>query len=519
MKKYLSSMSLRHKMSLIILITTLTSLFVAGAAILLYDFNNYRRNWISDVQTQAELLGQTITPALQFQDPDAGKDNLNLLRIRPKVAAAAVYNARGKLFASYARSAGEKTFPELPGKDGVQMEGSSLVIFKRIVANGEILGTVYIRADYGLYNRVLGYLGIISIITILALLVGGLVSLWLQSVITKPILSIADIARRVVSERDYSGRAVKLTDDEVGNLADAFNNMLEEIEQSTRELQASNRELARESEERHRAREEVLRLNEALEQRVSDRTAQLQMINQELESFCYSVSHDLRGPLRAIDGFSEALEEELSETVLSEDAQRYLGRIRAATQRMGQLIEDLLNLSRVSRTEISRQELDISSVAEEVVRNLQLMEPQRDVDVSIWPGMRATGDQRLIRVMLENLIGNAWKFTNGRDEARIEVGSMPDNGSTVFFVRDNGSGFDMAYSDKLFGAFQRLHSASEFPGTGIGLATVQRIINRHGGRIWVDAAPGKGARFYFTLGNALHGEAGEKTESALYDMN
>jgi len=166
---------------------------------------------------------------------------------------------------------------------------------------------------------------------------------------------------------------------------------------------------------------------------------------------------------------------------------------------MGQLIEDLLNLSRVSRGGLERRDADISELARQVVTELQTREPQRKVDISIWDGMRANADSRLLRAALENLIGNAWKFSSKTDKARIEIGSLSDDGRAVFYVRDNGAGFDMAYANKLFGAFQRLHSGNEYQGTGIGLATVQRIVHRHGGRIWADAKPGKGAAFYFTL--------------------
>jgi light-regulated signal transduction histidine kinase (bacteriophytochrome) len=210
------------------------------------------------------------------------------------------------------------------------------------------------------------------------------------------------------------------------------------------------------------------------------------------------VSHDLRAPLRAIDGFSQALLEDFPKDV-PEEAQRYLARIRSSTQRMGQLIEDLLNLSRVSRGSLERRDADVSELARQVVTELQNREPQRKVDISIWDGMRANADSRLLRAALENLIGNAWKFSSKTDKARIEIGSLSDDGRAVFYVRDNGAGFDMAYANKLFGAFQRLHSGNEYQGTGIGLATVQRIIHRHGGRIWADAKPDKGAAFYFTL--------------------
>jgi light-regulated signal transduction histidine kinase (bacteriophytochrome) len=274
--------------------------------------------------------------------------------------------------------------------------------------------------------------------------------------------------------------------------------MLAEIERATRDLQASNEVLGREIAEHNRAEQEILRLNAELEKRVKERTAQLEYTNGELEAFCYSVSHDLRAPLRAIDGFSQALLEDFPKDV-PDEAQRYLARIRSSTQRMGQLIEDLLNLSRVSRGGLERRDADISELARQVVAELQSREPQRKVDISIWDGMRANADGRLLRAALENLIGNAWKFSSKTDQPRIEIGSLSDNGRAVFYVRDNGAGFDMAYANKLFGAFQRLHSGNEYQGTGIGLATVQRIVHRHGGRIWADAKPGKGAAFYFTL--------------------
>jgi light-regulated signal transduction histidine kinase (bacteriophytochrome) len=250
--------------------------------------------------------------------------------------------------------------------------------------------------------------------------------------------------------------------------------------------------------ERKQAEAEIRSLNAELEQRVQVRTAQLEQANRELESFSYSVSHDLRGPLRAIDGFSEALVEDLP-TDLPDQAARYLDRIRAATLRMGELIDDLLNLSKVSRADLTPTEVDLSAVAADIVRVLRDQAPDRYVEVSVWEGMTAAGDARLLRVALENLIGNAWKFTRQTENPRIEVGCIRDEEHAVYFVRDNGAGFDMKYADKLFGAFQRLHHVNEYPGTGIGLATVQRIVHRHGGRVWADAALGKGAIFYFSL--------------------
>ena len=254
--------------------------------------------------------------------------------------------------------------------------------------------------------------------------------------------------------------------------------------------------------ERKRVDKEIRRLNAELEERVRDRTAQLEAANKELGAFAYSVSHDLRAPLRGIDGWSLALEEEYGPQ-LDPQASGYLQRVRSETQRMGMLIDDLLQLSRVTRSEIRFDRVDLTSLAATIAARLREAQPGRPMEFLIAPGLTAVGDARLLDIALSNLLGNAAKFTAPRIPARIEFGQAQENGAPAFYVRDNGVGFDMAYASTLFGAFQRLHKASEFPGTGIGLATVQRIIHRHGGGVWAESAPDQGATFYFTISSAV----------------
>ncbi|MBP3956413.1 PAS domain S-box protein [Gemmata sp. G18] len=246
------------------------------------------------------------------------------------------------------------------------------------------------------------------------------------------------------------------------------------------------------------AQEALREANATLERRVAERTDELVAANNELEAFCYSVSHDLRAPLRSIDGFSQAVLEDYQDRLDPEGAS-FLRRIRAAAGRMGELIDDLLTLSQVTRADLRRERVDLSAMASEVVRALQHASPERAVDVSVAPGLGADGDRNLFRILLDNLIGNAWKYTGKTPRARIEVGCEERDGAPAFFVRDNGAGFDPAYAHKLFQPFQRLHRADEFPGHGIGLATVLRIVRRHGGTVSASGSVGTGARFWFTM--------------------
>lgn len=243
---------------------------------------------------------------------------------------------------------------------------------------------------------------------------------------------------------------------------------------------------------------EIRRMNAELERRVAQRTEQLEATNRELEAFAYAVSHDLRAPLRSMSGFSQLLQEAPSDT-LDEKSRHYLQRINEASRRMSALIEDLLSLSRISRSELVLKPIDLTQLISEAAATIGERYPQHLVEIQIQPGMTAHGDYRLLRIAMENLLDNAWKYTTHTPNPQVSVGSQIEEHGLTFHVRDNGVGFDMAYAGKLFGPFQRLHSDAQYPGTGIGLVTVQRILARHGGRAWVKAEPNRGATFYFTL--------------------
>ncbi len=286
-------------------------------------------------------------------------------------------------------------------------------------------------------------------------------------------------------------------DDELGRVVEALNTLFEGLHHAYRELGEVNAELERDVAARLRAEQEVVRLNAGLEQRVRWRTAELEAANQELDSFVYSVSHDLRAPARRIEGFGRLLAEDQGQS-LTEKGQHYVARIRAGAAEMGEMIESFLKLSRSTRCDVSLERVDLSVLAAKVVADLREREPDRKVAVDIQPGLTTQGDRRLMAVVLENLIGNAWKYTRKAEAAAVAFGARPEGGQTIFFVKDNGAGFNAAHAERLFTPFVRLHRPEEFEGSGIGLATVRRIQARHGGRVWAESVVGQGAIFHFT---------------------
>jgi signal transduction histidine kinase len=306
-------------------------------------------------------------------------------------------------------------------------------------------------------------------VAILFLAVAAVVIGLLSARITRPLSELSGAAEAIAGG-DYSRRVTEQRRDEIGRLARTFNLMAGQVQDAQLRLEA----------------------------RVDERTALLKAANGELEAFSYSVSHDLRAPLRSIDGFSQMLLES-SEAKLDPREKEHLRRVRQAASRMGELIDDLLGLARVGRADLNRQRADLSAIGSCVANELRKSAPERQVEVDIQEGLIAQADRRLSQIVLENLFGNAWKFTAKVERAAVQFGCLQSSNEVVYFVRDNGAGFDMAYAHKLFQPFQRLHPGAEFPGTGIGLATIRRIIERHGGRVWAEGGVGAGATVYFTL--------------------
>jgi signal transduction histidine kinase len=307
--------------------------------------------------------------------------------------------------------------------------------------------------------------------------------------ITAPIRQLtADAA--ALGAGHLSRRTTVTSGSEIGVLASAFNESAGAIEHLVDNLRATQNELRG--------------LNLHLEQRVKDRTAQLAAVNTELEAFSFAVSHDLRAPLRRIDRFGVALLEDYGDR-LDDDGRLMLNRLSAGCEQMSLLIDDLLRLSRVSRAELIYRKVDLTALAREIVSELRAAQPDHPVRVSIPDGLTVHGDASLLRVVLQNLLSNAWKFTRGQASPAIELGAISQEGAPTFYLRDNGVGFDESKAPKLFRAFQRLHDARDFEGTGVGLATVQRVIHRHGGRVWAEGAVGTGATFWFTVPDWLEG--------------
>jgi signal transduction histidine kinase len=479
----MSSLTIRRKLTSISVLSSMTALASASLVFFVLDARTFRDRMAGRVRTEAQIISSNTVSPLLFSDAEAAAATLAGLRAESAVVGAAIFAQGAETpLALYRREDAPPPSPTPVPREGAAatvFADGRLVVVEPVSFEGKPIGHVLIEAELTeLGRRQRRYAGILLIVLPASFLLALALSRRIERTISGPILHLADVARQVSTQKDYAVRASAQDGDEIGTLVTTFNGMLDEIQKRDAEVGEARGEL---------------------ERRVEARTRDLASANKELEAFSYSVSHDLRAPLRAIDGFSKVLLTNYAAS-LDDRGRHYLDRVRAGTQRMSELIDDLLALARLSRKELVRRPVDVSEIAHRVAAELARREPARVTEVCIAEGLHAEADPQLLTIVLENLLGNAWKFTGKAPGARIDVsGCRNGDAEDVFLIRDNGAGFDMAYADKLFGAFQRLHLDSDFEGTGIGLVTVQRIVSRHGGRVWAEGEVGKGATFYFTL--------------------
>ena len=477
-------LTLSRKLTRLNLLVSAAALLMACSAFVAYDLITFREIIVRNLSVQAQLLGSNSIAPLTFGDPDSVENTLSALQSAASVVAACVYTADGRPFARYIRGGSIAIPAEAVLAEGLDerqwFEHGQAMLIRRVVFQNETVGYIFIESDLqAVAARFERYLLISVVVLLISMAAAVAASAALRREIMTPLERLAEVARHVSQGHNYTVRAsTEGAPADVAFLIGTFNDMLGTIEQRDREL---------------------LSARDDLENRVMQRTAELAAANKELESFSYSVSHDLRAPLRSIDGFSVALLEDYGDR-LDAEGRGYFERIRAATRRMGQLIDDMLELARVTRAEMQRERVDLTAIARNIEADIRKSDTERKVDCVIGDGIEAVGDIRLLRVVMDNLLRNAWKYTSKHPTARIEFNQIRNNGDKpVYFVKDDGAGFDPNFAGKLFGVFQRLHGAAEFAGTGVGLATVARIVQRHGGRVWAESQVEQGATFYFVL--------------------
>lgn len=603
-------MPIKTKLMTLILAISGAVLFLTCSAYFVYDYITFRQNTVRQLGILGKIIAANSTAALAFESHEDANEILSALKAERHIVAAALYDKNGNLFSFYPTRLKTTDFPTLSDTTGNNYTFSAehLIAFEPVIQGEKRLGTLYIKSDTTAINERLFLYSVIAIaVIIVAFIMAYFLSKRFQKEISVPIFALAYTAKAISDRHDYSVRATKLSNDEMGTLTDAFNQMLSRIQEQNVALsesearvravinsaisavividnhglitewneraekmfgwtkrEAMGRELAemiiphkyREAHrngmkraaesgdgpvlnqllelsavrmdgrefpvelsisamktgdkisfcgfvtditERKKAEEEIRSFSQQLEQKVMERTDELQLANKELESFSYSVSHDLRAPLRSIHGYMNIFAEEYAAN-LDQEGKRLIDIILRNSQKMGQLIDDLLAFSQLGRKELVKGKVAMKEMAANIWEDLKRLEQgNREIELTLHDLPVAYGDHVTIRQVWTNFISNALKYTRGKSKAIIEIGFEDKKDETVYFVKDNGAGFDMRYYEKLFGVFQRLHSVHEFEGTGVGLAIIHRIISKHGGRVWADAKVNEGATFYFSL--------------------
>lgn len=476
--------SIRRRLMLVILLTTTVSLLVVAVALVTYELRTYERSWASDLLTQADILARASAPALAFDDPGAARENLALLKARPQILAAAIYSANGKVFATYAPSERPPQLPALPGADGYQVTGDQIALFHRIVENNEILGTVYVRATYGLFDRLTGYVGILAGVLLLSFVVAVLMSAWLQAAITKPILAITQVAHQVMEHRDFSLRVAKTTDDEIGYLVDAFNDMLAEIGRRAAALEASNLSLQHEMAER-RGAEDALRA-----------------ADQRKDEFLATLAHELRNPLAPMRNALRILDVAGNDPAAAVRARDMMAR---QLQQMVRLVDDLLDVSRITTGKLALrvERTDLATVVRNAIDTVRPFVDARGhaLVVRVPPEtVPLDADATRLAQVFSNLLNNAAKYTD--PGGRIALSALRDGNVVRVSVTDNGIGIAPEMQHAIFDMFTQVDRSLErtHAGLGVGLTLARRLVELHGGTIEAKSdGLNRGSEFIVTL--------------------
>lgn len=479
----LKDLPIKSKLMRVFLLTSCSVLCLTCTAYFAYEFFTFRHTMVRQLSTLGKVIASNSTAALAFDSREDAHEILSAIKADPHIVSAALFDEKGELFTHYPEELSPESFAPVENQSGYYYERSFLLGYEPVVQGERKLGTLFLKSEMGaIYDRLTLY-GIIAVLVIgLSLLLSYLLSRRLQKEISAPILQLAETARAVSDRKDYSVRAKKLSSDEIGLLTDAINHMLSRIEEQT---------------------EEITTFNQKLEQRVVERTRELQAANKELEAFSYSVSHDLRAPLRSINGYMTIFSEDYLDKLDSE-GKRLVKIILTNGSRMGQLIDDLLAFSQLGRKDLRKGRVSMKALVSDVWNEQCEQETGKKVQFILHDIPPAIGDGVTLKQVWTNLISNACKYSMHKESPQVEVGSFYEDGSVIYFVKDNGAGFEMKYYDKLFGVFQRLHSDEEFSGTGVGLAIVDRIISKHGGVVWAESKVNEGTTFFFALTKVVH---------------
>ena len=511
--RFLRDVSLKQKLMVIIMLTSSAALLLACAAFILYELAEFRKDMVDDLTIKADFIGAQSTAALKFKEPKAATEILDKLKTAKHIVAACTYGHDGKVLAKYQRPDVKEDFsPPEPQYNGHSFHGAYVGLFREIIENRQDLGTVYLKSDLlELNTRLRQYANIVAVVLVVSMGVAWLLSLRLQRVVSQPILHLAKTTRVVSVEKNYSLRAVKQGNDELGELIDGLNEMLAQIQARDAELEQGRQYLEHRVQERTKELQLEIAERKQTEERLKATALRLERSNRELQDFAYVASHDLQEPLRKVQAFGDRLKAACSKAIGAEGSD-YLDRMQAAAKRMQTLIDDLLAFSRVTTKANPFEPVDLNRIAQEVLSDLEVRIQQSGGQVELGELPAIDADPLQMRQLFQNLLGNALKFhQEGRlpvVKVRGQAVNQPSRESAAngqveevcqITVEDNGIGFNEKYLDRIFILFQRLHGRSAYEGTGIGLAICRKIADRHGGSITAKSTPGEGSTFVVTL--------------------